>query len=129
MASRRFEEYLRTTESKGGEVVSARESPLQPGAVTQVKTDGGAVARTIGHEARQSADIAEQKQGESLLSAEKRTLEMIANGVSLTDVLEDLCGAIDAQDPDIISTVLLMDPDRKRLWPAALRMPFLYPIG
>lgn len=104
-------------------------NPLQPGAVTQVKTDGGAVARTIGHEARQSADIAEQKQGESLLSAEKRTLEMIANGVSLTDVLEDLCGAIDAQDPDIISTVLLMDPDRKWLWPAALRMPFLYPIG
>jgi len=36
---------------------------------------------------------------------------MIARGASLGDVLDDLCGAIDAQDPTIISTVLLMDAD------------------
>jgi hypothetical protein len=29
-----------------------------------------------------------------LLAAEKRTLEMIAGGASLTDILENLCGAI-----------------------------------
>ena len=44
---------------------------------------------------------------------------MIASGASLNDTLENLCGAIDAQNPDIISTVLLMDPDGRRLWPAA----------
>src|SRR3989442_2239857 len=44
---------------------------------------------------------------------------MIAGGASLTDVLTNLCAVIDAQSPDIISTVLLMDPDGQRLWPAA----------
>src|SRR3989454_9386237 len=44
---------------------------------------------------------------------------MIAGGASLADVLTNLCAVIDAQSPDIISTVLLMDPDGQRLWPAA----------
>ncbi len=56
---------------------------------------------------------------ESLLLAAKRTLEMIATGASLGDTLTALCAAIDAQSPDITSTVLLADPDGKRLWPAA----------
>jgi formate hydrogenlyase transcriptional activator len=55
----------------------------------------------------------------SLLTAAKRTLEMIAHGASLPDILTHLCGAIDAQDPDIISSVMLLDPDGRRLWPAA----------
>src|SRR6267142_2154014 len=42
-------------------------------------------------------EITERKRAESLLSAEKRSLEMIAHGASLTDILEDLCRAIDAQ--------------------------------
>lgn len=44
---------------------------------------------------------------------------MIAAGACLTDILENLCRAIDAQDPDVILSVLLMDPDGKRLWPTA----------
>src|SRR5215472_614175 len=44
---------------------------------------------------------------------------MIADDASLIDILEELCRTIDAQRPDLISTVLLMDPDGKRLWPAA----------
>jgi formate hydrogenlyase transcriptional activator len=44
---------------------------------------------------------------------------MIAAGASLGDTLTALCAAIDAQSPDITSTVLLADPDGKRLWPAA----------
>jgi formate hydrogenlyase transcriptional activator len=59
------------------------------------------------------------KRAESLLTAERRTLEMIAGGVCLTDVLENLCKEIDAQSPDVMSSVMLMDPDGKRLWPAA----------
>jgi GAF domain-containing protein len=44
---------------------------------------------------------------------------MIATGVSLAKILDSLCASIDAQSPEIISTVLLMDPDGQRLWPAA----------
>jgi len=64
-------------------------------------------------------EIAERKRAKSLLSAEKRSLEMIAHGANLTDILEELCRAIDAQAPDIISSILLMDPDGHRLRPAA----------
>ena len=64
-------------------------------------------------------EIAERKRAESLQSAERRSLEMIAHGANLTDILEELCRAIDAQAPDIISSILLMDPDGQRLRPAA----------
>lgn len=60
-----------------------------------------------------------QPPAESLLAAVKRTLEMISGGASLADILTNLCAAIDAQSPDIISSVLLMDPDGQRLWPVA----------
>jgi len=64
-----------------------------------------------------NADINERAQ--RLLSAEEQTLEMIAQGAALNDVLNNLCDMIDAQAPETISTVLLMDPDGKRLRPAA----------
>ena len=38
-------------------------------------------------------------QAESLLAAEKRTLEMMAHGTSLSEVLNDLGAAIDASAP------------------------------
>jgi GAF domain-containing protein len=53
----------------------------------------------------------------ALSAAESRTLGMIANGVPLPEVLDDLCRAIDMMTPGVISTILLMDPDGKRLWP------------
>jgi len=65
--------------------------------------------------------VIDHKQVESLLAAERRTLEMIACGASLTDVLEDLCDTIDDQAPEIISSILLMDPNGEQLWPAAGR--------
>jgi formate hydrogenlyase transcriptional activator len=61
--------------------------------------------------------IHDSKRAESLLTVERRTLEMIAGGASLTDVLENLCKEIDAQSPGAMSSVLLMDRDGKRLWP------------
>jgi formate hydrogenlyase transcriptional activator len=66
-------------------------------------------------------DIEERKRSESLLGAEKRTLEMLAGGASLSQVLNALCDTIDAQAPGIISAATLMDPDGKRLWPVAGR--------
>jgi PAS domain S-box-containing protein len=74
---------------------------------------------------------------ESLLSAERRMLEAIADGVSLVEVLEDLCRTIDCHAPGVISSVALMDSDGKRLWlgagprfPAKLKqIAFPWPIG
>ena len=61
---------------------------------------------------------------ESLLSAERRTLELISGGAGLTEILEDLCDTIDAQAGNAISAVMLMDADGMRLWPAAApRLP------
>ena len=56
---------------------------------------------------------------ESLLVAAKRTVELIAGGASLTEILEQLCRAIDAQHPGIISTVLVAEADGRFLRPAA----------
>ena len=64
-------------------------------------------------------DITERKQSEALLSSEKRTLEMIARGAPLGDVLNDLCDAIDEQSSGSFSTVLSLDPEDQRLWPVA----------
>jgi len=66
-----------------------------------------------------NTDIDDLKRVESLLSAEKRTLEMIASGAGLADILENLCNTIDAQVPNTISSILLMDPDGKQLRRAA----------
>jgi len=58
------------------------------------------------------------------LPATKQILEMIAAGAGLPDILTRLCVAIDQQDPDMMSIVMLMDPDGLRLWPvAAPRVP------
>ena len=61
----------------------------------------------------------DRKRAEALLAAEKRTLEMIANGAPVADILESLCDTIDAQDRNIMSAVMLMDADGMRLWPVA----------
>ena len=66
-----------------------------------------------------STDIEARKRAEALLAAENRTLEMIAGGAPLTEILLRLCDTIDAQSPKIASTAMLMDPDGKRLWPVA----------
>jgi formate hydrogenlyase transcriptional activator len=82
-----------------------------------MRDDVGNVVRWYGA----NIDIEERKRAESLLAAEKRSLEMIAGGAPLTDILESLCNTVDAQASGIISTAMLMDPDGKRLWPVAGR--------
>src|SRR6266446_5086235 len=56
-----------------------------------------------------NTDIEDRKRAEALLAAEKRTLEMIASGASLTAILESLCETIDGQTHNIKSAVMLMD--------------------
>src|SRR5260370_13740585 len=91
----------------GAAIMSTTELSLGPDAIRQITT--GEVAM----------QVIDQKQVESLFAAERRTLEMIAFGSSLTDVLEDLCDTIDDQAPEIISSILLMDPNGEQLCPAA----------
>src|SRR5438132_5507443 len=95
------------------------ESRVKPDAESELVRDGVGVANPLGSESKQGPDAAMQPPAESLLTAVKRTLEMIAGGASLADILTNLCAAIDAQSPGIISSVLLMDPDGQQLWPAA----------
>ena len=54
-------------------------------------------------------------QSTTLHAAEKRTLELIAAGASLRDVLDQLCGVIDLQVAPSVTTILLLDADRKCL--------------
>ncbi len=65
-----------------------------------------------------NTDIEDRKRTEALLAVEKRTLEMIASGACLADILERLCDTIDAHGPKIRSAVMLMDADRMHLRPA-----------
>src|SRR6266571_2010158 len=58
------------------------------------------------------------KQTATLHAAEKRTLEMIANGANLSDVLNELCAAIDTHSSGT-SFVCLMDQAGKQLLPIA----------
>jgi len=66
-----------------------------------------------------NTDIEDRKRAEALLAAEKRTLEMIASGARLVDILERLCETIDAQASNIKASVMLMDTDGMHLQPAA----------
>ena len=64
-------------------------------------------------------DIQDRKQTETLHAAEKRTLEMIASGACLPDILERLCETIDAQASKVKSAVMLLDADGMHLRHAA----------
>ena len=81
-------------------------------------------ARPVRAESQQDPDQTPRAGAVSLLPATKRILEMIAAGASLADILTSLCAAIEDQNPDMMSMVMLMDPDGQRLWPvAAPRVP------
>jgi PAS domain S-box-containing protein len=66
-----------------------------------------------------ATDIEDRKRTESLLAAEMRTLQMIADGASLTDILNHVCTSIDVQISPSVTTILLMDSAGKWLWPTA----------
>src|SRR5215475_725131 len=64
-------------------------------------------------------DIEDRKRTEWLRAAEMRTLQMIADGARLADILNHVCTSIDAEIYPRFTTILLMDPDGKRLRPIA----------
>jgi len=54
-------------------------------------------------------------------SGEHQALRLIAGGAPLIEVLNNLCDTVDAYSPDLMTTVMLLDPDGKRLRPVAGR--------
>jgi hypothetical protein len=53
------------------------------------------VVQPVDSESKEGPNMRTASLAESLLAAEKRTLEMMANGASLAEVLNDLCVTID----------------------------------
>jgi hypothetical protein len=71
--------------------------------------DAASAAQPAESESKPPPNIAAPSQAESLLAAEKQTLEKMANGASLSEVLNDLCASIDAHGSPVTSMVCLMD--------------------
>lgn len=84
------------------------ESLLQPH--HEIRFSGaGRVAQPAECESKPGPSATTSSQAKSLLAAEKRTLQMMANGASLSEVMNDLCAAIDAHASPVTSMVCLMD--------------------
>src|ERR1700726_1029298 len=59
-------------------------------------------------------DIDDRKRAESLVAVEKRILEMVAKGDSLTEILDRLCRLVEEQANGVLASILLLDGDRLR---------------
>src|SRR5262244_1895353 len=68
---------------------------------------------------REAKERDDGKRAEALLSGEKRLLEMIAKGDSLSVILDALCRLVEQLTPGSLSSILLLDPDGRRLWHGA----------
>jgi len=55
-------------------------------------------------------DIDDWKRAEALLAGEKRLLEMVANGDSMSEVLEELCELVESTASGCYCSVVLVDP-------------------
>src|SRR5258708_5978734 len=98
--------------------MSFPEPRLKPDAEVQCGHAAG-VVRPAGPESKQRGKVKTPAKGKPHLAAEKRTREWMADGASLSEVLNDLCASIDAHAPPVASMVCLMDPDGKELFPGA----------
>lgn len=80
-----------------------------------VRDENGFIVKWFGT----NTDINDRKRTELLRAAERQTFEMIADGASLNEILNQLCGSIDVQISPSVTIVLLADSDGKWLWPTA----------
>jgi hypothetical protein len=108
----------RTGDGEERSEVNSAESQLEMGHKIQ-RSDAAGVEHPASAESKERPCTRTTSQAESLLAAEKRTLEMIADGASLKEILDDLCHSINVVASPVISTVLLMDADGERLWHTA----------
>ena len=96
--------YERTFVRKNGEIVPVEVS------VTAIR--GGYFQAIL-------RDISKRKQGEALLGGEKRLLEMVAKGDSLSSILDAICGLVEELCSGCLCSILLLDSSGKRLWHGA----------
>jgi PAS domain S-box-containing protein len=68
---------------------------------------------------RETKERAERRRAEALLAGEKRLLEMIAKGNSLSMVLDALCRLVEELCDGWLASILLLDEDGNRLWRGA----------
>ena len=68
---------------------------------------------------RETKERAERKRAVTLLAGEKRLLEMIAKGNSLSMILDALCRLVEELSKGSLASILLLDPDGNRLWHGA----------
>ncbi len=68
---------------------------------------------------REARERDERRRAEALLAGEKRLLEMIAKGNSLSMILDALCRLVEELSKGSLSSILLLDPDGTRLWHGA----------
>ena len=77
------------------------------------------IAPSVHRALREAKERGERKRAEALLSEEKRLLEMIAQGNSLSMILEALCRLVEELSEGSLASILLLDPDGNRLWHGA----------
>ena len=80
-----------------------------------VKDKHGVVVKLMGT----VMDVTERKWTEALLAGEKRVLEMIAMGESLSATLAALCRLVEELSPGSLCSILLLDPETNSLWNGA----------
>ena len=73
-------------------------------------TGAGEFAGYIGS----NIDITDRKRAESLLTGEKRVLEMLARGDSLAEMLDSLCRFVEEQASGVLASILLLEDNRLR---------------
>ena len=77
-----------------------------------------------------SRDITEQKRLEALRHSQRQVLEMIASGASVRQTLDGLLRAVEAQSPELLTSILLLDPDGVHLrHGAAPSLPLEYVLA
>jgi PAS domain S-box-containing protein len=76
-----------------------------------LREEAGKAVRMIGA----MTDVSEAKRSEALMAGQNQVLEMTATGRGLTEILEALTRLIEGVCPGTICSVLLMDPDGRRL--------------
>lgn len=102
--------------------------PMTSSAAIEIDTEEGQTSKRIlavdvvdirwmGSSARLATlqDVTEQRRLESLKSERVKLLERMAQGASLHDVLTAIVHFVESQYPQAICTVMLLDPDGRRL--------------
>jgi PAS domain S-box-containing protein len=91
---------------------------LADGSIKNVQGVGRPVVKESGdisHYIGTTVDISARKRAEALLAGEKRLLEMVARGDSLARILDALCRLVEELASGALSSILLLEPDGKRL--------------